>query len=87
MNIHITAIARHGTHECLASAWRRPLPEYRSQQMRHAFCFRFLHASPTNAMILLAPLLLRLLEHLLDNLLLLDQESPGDTVLDAVGAP
>lgn len=31
-------------------------------------------------------LLLRLLEHLLDDLLLLDQESADDAVLDAVGA-
>jgi hypothetical protein len=31
-------------------------------------------------------LLLALLEHLLDNLLLLDQESTNDAVLDAVGA-
>ena len=30
-------------------------------------------------------LLLRLLEHLLDHLLLLDQESTDDTILDAVG--
>jgi hypothetical protein len=32
-------------------------------------------------------LLLRLLEHLLDDLLLLDQESADDAVLDAAGAP
>ena len=31
-------------------------------------------------------LLLRLLQHLLDDLLLLDQESANDAVLDAVGA-
>lgn len=34
----------------------------------------------------LSPLLLGLLEDLLDNLLLLDQESTDNTVLDAVGA-
>lgn len=34
----------------------------------------------------LASLLLRLLEDLLDDLLLLDQESADDTVLDATGA-
>ena len=32
----------------------------------------------------LSSLLLRLLKHLLDNLLLLDQKSAHDTVLDAV---
>lgn len=34
----------------------------------------------------LSPLLLRLLKNLLDDLLLLNQESTNDTVLDAVGA-
>lgn len=33
-----------------------------------------------------SPLCLRLLKHLLNNLLLLDQESPGDAVTDAVAA-
>lgn len=37
-------------------------------------------------MLRLALLLLRLLEHLLDDLLLLDQESADNAVLDAVGA-
>jgi hypothetical protein len=36
---------------------------------------------------LLRALLLRLFEHLLHNLLLLDQECAYDAVLDAVGAP
>jgi len=35
----------------------------------------------------LRPLLLRLFEHLLHDLLLLDQECANDAVLDAVGAP
>jgi hypothetical protein len=34
----------------------------------------------------LSLLLLRLLEHLLDDLLLFDQESTNNTILDAVGA-